>query len=144
MIQFAKDVSRSVDYLESRPDIQSTHLAYYGLSYGGSFGPLFLALEPRLKTGIFAGAGLYGDKAPPEIDNLNFVPRVRAPVLMINGRYDFFLPLMELQRPMFQLLGTPAGDKRLVLSESGHMPPMQDLMREVLNWLDRYQGPVDK
>jgi cephalosporin-C deacetylase-like acetyl esterase len=51
LIQETKDVSRSVDFLESRSDIQSGGVAYYGFSKGGTFGPLFLALEPRLKTG---------------------------------------------------------------------------------------------
>src|SRR5207302_988891 len=99
-IQFAKDVSRSVDYLESRPDIRSDRLAYYGLSMGGSFGTIFLALEPRLKTGILAAGGLLGDKPPPEADVLNFAPRVRVPVLMLNGRYDFVAPPATLQLPM--------------------------------------------
>ena len=78
-IQWAKDVSRSVDFLESRPDIQGSRPAYYGVSMGGSFGPVFLALEPRLKTGVLLSGGLFTGTAPPEIDPLNFVPRVRAP-----------------------------------------------------------------
>jgi len=41
-------------------------------------------------------------------------------------------------------LGTPAADKRLALFEGGHVPPVQGLMREVLDWLDRYLGPVAK
>ncbi len=141
-IQFAKDVSRSVDYLESRPDIRSDRLAYYGLSYGGTFGTIFLALEPRLKTGILAAGGLFGDKPPPEADVLNFAPRVRVPVLMLNGRYDFVAPSATLQLPMFRWLGTAEADKRLIQFDTGHMPPVQDLMRETLNWLDRYIGPV--
>jgi cephalosporin-C deacetylase-like acetyl esterase len=142
-IQFAKDVSRSVDFLESRSDIQSARLAYYGLSTGGGFGPIFLALEPRLKTGILAAGGLFSDKQPPEVDILNFAPRVRVPVLMLNGRYDFVAPSATLQQPMFRWLGTPEPAKRLIQFETGHMPPVQDLMREVLNWLDRYIGPVN-
>jgi hypothetical protein len=30
----------------------------------------------------------------------------------------------------------PARDKRHVQLEGGHMPPLQDIMREVLDWLD--------
>src|SRR5260370_1850323 len=114
MIQLAKDVSRSVDFLESRSDIQSGRLAYYGMSTGGMWGPIFLALEPRLKTGILLAGGLYADKAPFEADPVNFVPRVLVPVLMLNGRYDFVLPPATLQQPMFRLLGTPERDKRLI------------------------------
>jgi len=142
-IQFAKDVFRSVDFLESRSDIQSAKLAYYGLSAGASYGPLFLALEPWLKTGVRVSGGLSDGKEPPEVDILNFAPRVRVPVLMLNGRYDFETPSATLQQPMFRLLGTPERDKRHVQFDTGHVPPLQDLMREVLNWLDRYVGPVD-
>jgi hypothetical protein len=28
--------------------------------------------------------------------------------------------------------------------DGGHIPPLQDIMREVLDWLDRYLGPVEK
>jgi eukaryotic-like serine/threonine-protein kinase len=143
MIQLAKDVSRSVDYLESRSDIQSDRLAYYGSSAGGTYGPLLLALEPRLKTGILVGGGLNAHKQPAEIDILNFAPRVRVPVLMLNGRYDFDTPSATLQQPMFRLLGTPERDKRYMQFDTGHIPALQDLMRETLNWLDRYLGPVD-
>jgi pimeloyl-ACP methyl ester carboxylesterase len=78
----------------------------------------------------------------PEVDPINFVSRVRMPVLMINGRYDFFIPVETLQRPMFRLLGTPEKDKRYVLFDTGHAPPRTESIREVLDWLDRYLGPV--
>jgi len=29
-----------------------------------------------------------------------------------------------------------------VLFESGHVPPFPDVVRETLDWLDRYLGPV--
>jgi hypothetical protein len=62
---------------------------------------------------------------------------------MENGRHDFTFPLDESQRPLFRLLGTPERDKKHVLFESGHVPPFPDVVRETLDWLDRYLGPVD-
>ena len=38
---------------------------------------------------------------------MNFAPRVKVPVLMLNGRFDFFGPTAISQEPMFKLLGTP-------------------------------------
>jgi cephalosporin-C deacetylase-like acetyl esterase len=49
VVQFAKDASRSVDYLETRSDVQIAHLGYYGISMGGTMGPVLLALDQRLK-----------------------------------------------------------------------------------------------
>ncbi|NNE35193.1 MAG: hypothetical protein HKN13_08160 [Rhodothermales bacterium] len=47
-------------------------------------------------------------------------------------------------QPMFDMLGTPVEHKRLVLLEGGHVPAStNDVIREVLDWLDRYLGPVD-
>ena len=77
------------------------------------------------------------------MDPFNFTPRVKMPVLMVNGRYDFFFPKETTQDPMFRMLGTPEKDKRHVVFESGHVPPADMLIKEVLDWLDRYLGPVN-
>ena len=62
-------------------------------------------------------------------------------MLMVNGRDDF--SLKEASRKMYELLGTPPEDKRLALLEGGHMPArLEDVIREVLEWLDRHLGPV--
>jgi len=142
-VQFVKDASRSVDFLETRPDIQKAGVAYYGLSSGATMGTLILALEPRFKAGILIGGGMVGDNVIPEVDLLNFAPRVLAPTLMLNGRYDFVYPPDASQVPLFRLLGTPEGQKRHVQFDSGHMPPIQDVMREILDWLERNLGPVE-
>lgn len=41
---------RTVDYLESRDDIQSDRLAYFGVSWGGRLGAIIPAVEPRLRA----------------------------------------------------------------------------------------------
>jgi pimeloyl-ACP methyl ester carboxylesterase len=76
------------------------------------------------------------------VDPFNFASRVTVPVLMVNGRYDYFFPLETSQQPLLHLLGSPARDKRHVLLESGHSPPLTPVATEVLAWLDRYLGPV--
>ncbi len=43
---------------------------------------------------------------------------------------------------MFRLLGTPNQDKRRVVYETGHNIPRDELIKETLDWLDRYLGPV--
>ena len=61
---------------------------------------------------------------------------------MINGRNDFIVDLDKLQIPLFRLMGAPAGQKRHAICDSGHIPPRQFIIRETLDWLDRYLGPV--
>jgi pimeloyl-ACP methyl ester carboxylesterase len=76
------------------------------------------------------------------MDAINYAPRVRIPTLMLNGRYDFETPTETAQRPLFELLGSPAEHKRHRVFETGHALPIDDVAREILPWLDRYLGPV--
>jgi len=46
-------------------------------------------------------------------------------------------------RPNFALQGAPDVHKRLVILEGGHIPSNNNIIREVLDWLDRYLGPVE-
>ena len=140
-VQMAKDFFRAVDYLAERPDVDTQHLGYYSLSMGAYFGPIPVALEPRIKAAIFASAGLRFNYAP-EIQPANFAPRVKVPVLIVNGKDDFSAPAEARQR-LFELLGTPAEHKKLVVLEGGHVPnDFNGLVREALDWLDKYLGPI--
>jgi dienelactone hydrolase len=141
VVAWAKDMRRSIDYLGSRGDIDTTRIAYYGVSWGGYLGGLLPAVEPRFKAIVLLVAGLEYQRALPEADPINFLPHITAPVLMLNGQYDHYFPVETAQRPMFRLLGTPPDRKRLVISEGGHFVPRTQLVKEALDWLDRYLGP---
>jgi eukaryotic-like serine/threonine-protein kinase len=141
-IEQAKDLRRSIDYLETRSDIDRERLAYYGISWGGILGPIMTAVEKRFKTAVFVAGGCDDDKELPEADPINFAPHVKIPVLMVDGRYDFHHPVETCQEPLFNLLGSSPQDKRHVLLESGHAPPLLPTTKETLDWLDHYLGPV--
>ena len=143
--QLAGDARRSLDYLETRPDIDAARLAYYGLSWGAQLGPIIIALEPRIKAGILLMGGLKSGASAPEVDSFNFAPRVRAPILMLNGDQDYIFPLQTSQRPLFEGLGTPGADKKHVLYPGGHeifVTQRSQIIQEVVGWLDRYVGRV--
>jgi serine/threonine protein kinase/dienelactone hydrolase len=142
VIEQIKDLSRSIDYLETRPDIDHSRLAYYSISWGSEIAPIALAMEKRFKVAVLAAGGFERDKELPEVDAINFAPHVTIPVLMINGRYDFLLPVETNQEPMFRLLGTPATDKRHLLFDSGHSVPFTPGFKEALDWFDLYLGPL--
>jgi cephalosporin-C deacetylase-like acetyl esterase/predicted Ser/Thr protein kinase len=141
-IQQADDLRRSVDYLETRSDIDRNRLAYFSVSWGSELGPIMTALEKRFKVAIFAAGGCDPATVLPEADPMNFAPRVKIPVLLINGRYDFVFPMETCQEPLFRALGAPAADKKHVLYDTGHAPPLLPMMKDTLNWLDDYLGPV--
>jgi len=139
-IAWSRDLGRAIDYLETRSDIDRTRLALYGVSIEGGIGTMLVAFEPRLKASVLQGSGLEGGDPPPELDPINYAPRVRIPTLMLSGRYDFAAPVETAQRPLFDLLGTR--EKKLRVFEAGHKIPNADVAAEILPWLDRYLGPV--
>ena len=140
LVMWAKDVGRSVDYLERRPDVAKDKIGYLGMSWGAELAPVFLALEPRFSLGLICLGGFSLQSSLPEADPLNFAPRVRVPVLMLNGRFDFLSPTATSQEPMFNLLGTPADRKHRIVYESSHGIPRNELIKEVVNWMEKYWG----
>jgi serine/threonine protein kinase/formylglycine-generating enzyme required for sulfatase activity len=141
-ILWSKDVGRSIDFLESRTDVNINKLAYVGSSLGSVVGSILLALEGRLKVSVLVIGGFVSGRMPPEADQINFLPRIRIPTLMLNGKYDYLFPLETTQIPMFQFLGTPDEHKLHLTYDSEHWIPQNEEIKEILNWLDKYLGPV--
>jgi len=77
-------------------------------------------------------------------NSINYVTGVKVPTLMLNGRYDMTFPFELTVKPMFDLLGTPAADKRLILYDTDHIVPLTEYIKETLAWLDKYLGPVKR
>ena len=142
VVAWAKDLGRAVDYIESRSDLDHEKLAYYGYSWGAALAPIMNSVETRFRTAVLLSGGFPTTKGPPEADAFNFALHDKIPTLMINGRYDLIFTPDDSQKPLFERLGAPAKDKRYALLESGHVPPGDALMKEMLDWLDRYLGPV--
>ena len=142
IIMWGKDLRRSIDYLETRDDIDTARLAFMGVSWGAAMGPIMMAIEPRFKAGVVVVAGLNFQKALPEVDEVHYLQRVEIPVLMLNGKYDFFFPYETSQLPYFELMKTPPEHKKLVVHEAGHSFPRTEMVKETLAWLDRYLGAV--
>jgi eukaryotic-like serine/threonine-protein kinase len=143
--RLAGDLRRALDYLETRNDIQFKTPAYYGFSWGADAAPLFLAMEPRWRAAVLLDGGFDPLPTRPEIRQSGYAPRVRIPVLMINGSFDAYYQVEASQKPLFTLLGTPAADKRHVVYPTGHSVftgYRNQAIRNILDWLDRYQGPV--
>jgi predicted esterase len=131
-----QDLGRTIDYLETRQDIQSDRLFYLGFSRGAA-AIVHVALEPRLKGAILLSGGV--TRLPPEFYAPNYAPRLTIPVLMLNGRYDHIFPVETAQIPLFAFLGTPPAHKRHVIYDAGHFPlPRNEWIPEALAWLEKY------
>lgn len=145
VFQWYKDAARTLDYLDTRSDIDRNRIGYLGVSMGSADGVIISTLlQERLKTAIFLDGGYFLQQPPPGVDQADFAPRMKKPVLMVNGRYDYTFPLETSQDPLFRMLGTPPADKKHVVLDTPHDVTQQRkvLVQEVLSWLDRYLGTV--
>ena len=58
VLQWSKDLGRTIDYIETRPDLDARRIALYGVSWGAKLLPLLAAVEDRVRVGIMVGGGL--------------------------------------------------------------------------------------
>jgi dienelactone hydrolase len=143
--QLAGDLRQSLDYLQTRNDLEHETVGYYGFSWGAALAPIFLALDSRFGAAVLLDGGLNPGASRPEVAQVNYAPRVTIPVLMINGSYDAWFQLEASQQPLFHLLGTETADKEHVLYPSGHAVftrHRNQAINGILDWFDRYLGPA--
>ena len=140
MVNWATDLRRGLDYLETRNDIDPGKIAYFGISSSAAEeGLVFAAVESRYRSVILIGGGLWKGRFIPEVNPVNFAPHIRAPKLMLNGRYDEVYSYRIHSEPLYKLLREP---KRLAVFDGGHVPTLEVAVPIVDSWLDQTLGPV--
>lgn len=143
MSSWTMDMQRGVDYLLTRPDVDSHKIALWNDSTT-NYATVFAAIEKRYAAVILVGASLYFDtfgRLPPTVNPLRFAPHISPPKLVLNGLYDDLNPQKTAVEPFFQLLSNP---KKLVNFEGGHIPPPEIAVPIVKPWLDETMGPVSR
>jgi formylglycine-generating enzyme required for sulfatase activity/dienelactone hydrolase len=135
------ELRRGMDYIESRKDLDASRIAFVGPSAGAAAGVILTAVDPRFRSVMFIGTGLEPEElgAPPIVGRMNFAPRIKAPKLMLQGRYDEDAPLASSAEPLFRLMRDP---KRLTVYEGSHVPSAEIAVPAIQNWLDETLGPV--
>ena len=122
LLQTVIDLRRTVDYLQTRKDIDPNRIGYIGVSMGGFLGSVFCGVEQRAKTCILVVAGgnwklvVRNSQIEPAIamrkyakehnlsvdemagkmdfvDPVNFIGLISPrPVLFLNGKEDTIVP----------------------------------------------------
>jgi len=142
VIRWAQDLMRTMDYLETRDDIDADKIAYYGFSLGGTYAPVFTAVEKRFAASVLISGGTWY-AVPEEHRPVNFAPYVTVPTLMVGGKNDPQAPVETYQRPILEMFGTPPEDRKLYVFDGAHAPTdWNATAREIVAWLDRYLGPI--
>ncbi len=144
--EWGKDLGRTIDYLEERPDIDATRLAYLGSSMGAAAGvsaPL-LVFEKRLRVAVLEVGGFTPSSSAWAAElAVAFVERLETPLILLGGRYDYIFPFETHQKPFIARLGTPEEDKLHIVFDTGHWASStavhrNDVIQERQDWLDRY------
>ena len=135
------DLRRGLDYLETRPDLDTTRIAAVAPSAGSLLGVILGALETRYRAFVFIGSGIPAAyrTISAAANPINFASRIRVPKLVLQGRYDEDTPLRTATGPFFKLLSEP---KLLTLYDGGHVPSVEVVISTTSDWLEEHLGRV--
>jgi dipeptidyl aminopeptidase/acylaminoacyl peptidase len=163
IIQTAIDYRRALDYVATRPDIDTSRVGVLAASMGAMIAAEFVALEPqRIKTAVFAVGGAdwitilkesqlenlqkLRANQPPDwstlrrftdpIDPLNFAPHFGdRPILLINAKDDQVMPKAAAERLHAVAVGKPLVKEWV---DGGHELPPDTTLPMVLEWFQQH------
>ena len=100
----------------------------------------------RPRASRFRSVAAYGSgisrsflQMQPRINPINFFQRIKAPTILIHGKYDENSPIKNGLEPVVALLRSR---KRVELFEGGHVPPPEIILPLLNAWFDETLGPV--
>ena len=143
------DLRRAIDFLSTRPQIDSTRIGYFGISFGGMIGTIFCGVDKRIKVPVIALAGggfnlAFKFKALSKetsiylsiMDPINFVAKISPrPLLMINASKDDIVPPM-MTKAMYRKAKNP---KKIIWYPTKHRQiPLDKAFPEAVGWFEKY------
>lgn len=143
------DLRRTIDFIQTRPEIDSNRIGYFGISLGGIIGTIFCSVDDRVKVPVIALAGgnlslMFGVDALKDdtkdffsiIDPINFVTKISPrPILMINAENDEVInPITS--KLLFRKAKEP---KKIIWYPSKHRDlPIDKAYPEGVKWFQQY------
>ena len=143
------DLRRAIDFLNTRAEIDSDRIGYFGISLGGIIGTIFCGVDQRVKVPVIALAGgdlhlAFGVDAFTDdvknyfsiIDPINFVALISPrPLLMINAENDEIVPPIT-SKLMYKAAGEP---KKIIWYPTKHRKiPIHKAYRQGILWYKKY------
>lgn len=143
------DLRRAVDFINSRKELDSEKIGFFGISLGGITGTIFCGVENRVKVPVIVLAGgqinlLYGKKALSTtakdyvsiIEPINYVKQISPrPLLMLNAEDDEIVPPI-----MSKLLYNKAKEPKKIIwyPAKHHTIPQDKIYQKGVDWFDEY------
>jgi len=158
MVNTVIDNCRALDYLDTRDDIDHDRYMLLGLSMGGISGAVLAPVDQRIKSAILIVAGarldlMYANsqhetmagmraagittdmvaEATADCEPASFISHFAPrPLLFINGTEDQVIPPANAGF-LHEAAGEP---KEIIWYESGHVPPLVQIIDPVLEFVD--------
>ncbi len=133
-IQCIQDAMCTLDYLETRDDVNPDRIIGLGFSIGADKLITTLAIDSRFDRAILLSVGYHNwQKDRPIIDAFQYTPHIDLPVLLVTGIHDNLYTYENSQIPLFKDLASQ--EKRHVLMEGGHVPEIGEVVTHVDRWL---------
>jgi dienelactone hydrolase len=128
------DYRQAFDYLETRPEIDSSHIAAHGYSMGGIMAFLLTALDPRIKVCVTCAAPI--STFPAVVWSPYFFAHDvdDCAMLMLMGNKDPWYTVEDAQKT-FDLI--PSATKELKFYDSGHILP-REYEKKAHDWLKKH------
>tara|TARA_A100001015_G_scaffold246138_1_gene282418 strand:- start:400 stop:2658 length:2259 start_codon:yes stop_codon:yes gene_type:complete len=139
MIKIGKDFKRSIDYIDSRNDLISENLSYFGYSWGSIISNILLAIDDRIKSAFICVGGLPPQKSKKEVEAHYFLRRIKTPIFHIVGKTDGIFGNEQAFKPWKELVGTKTENLKIIeLENVGHGIPGDMILSNHVNWIRKY------
>ena len=135
IIQTAIEYRRSMDYLSTRKDIDTTQIGVLGLSMGGLITFQLASIDSRIKTAIAGLTPLIKEPKFEPVLATTFASHISCDsFLMFMGNMDRWYTIEEA-RQLYGLI--PISNKKFIEYNVGHDLPDQ-YIEKVTQWFEKY------
>ncbi len=135
--KWVQETHQVVSYLKESTMPVGDKIGWLGLSYGAINTMPVLALTEALEGAILMSGNLPNFYESAFADAINYLPRIKMPVLLLNGKYDTIVSSEQaLLDKRMEFLGTSPKEKTQIIYEAGHVQFPKHLVEEdVFAWL---------
>ena len=137
VVQSVIEHRRAMDYLATRPEIDTNRIGVLGLSMGGMLTFALASVDSRIKTAIagLTPVGILKEPVAIPVAPQTFAGAiVNTPILMLMARKDNFYKVEEAQQLFDAIKGR---QKELVFYDTNHRPP-GEYATKAMDWFMKY------